>query len=105
MVLVSPENADKLIGVIESFGFGKTGITRDDFLEAEQVIQLGRAPNRIDLLTGISGVTWEEAWATRIPVCLDGFKIQAIGKEELMRNKKATGRPQDFADLARLKGC
>jgi hypothetical protein len=49
-------------------------------------------------------VTWDEAWASRIPVCLDGFQIQAIGKEELMRNKKATGRPQYFADLARLKG-
>jgi hypothetical protein len=48
MVLVSPENADKLFGVIESFGFGNTGITREDFLEAGQVIQLGRAPNRID---------------------------------------------------------
>jgi hypothetical protein len=104
MVLVSHENADKLFSVIESFGFGNSGIKRDDFLEAEQVIQLGRAPNRIDLLTSISGVTWEEAWATRIPVCLDGFEIQAISKEELMRNKKATGRPQDFADLARLKG-
>lgn len=104
MVLVSPENADKLFGVIESFGFGNTGITREDFLEAGQVIQLGPAPNRIDLLTGISGVTWEEAWASRIPVCLDVFQIQAIGKEELMRNKKATGRPQDYADLARLKG-
>jgi hypothetical protein len=104
MVLVSPENADKLFGVIEFSGFGNTGITRDDFLEAGQVIQLGSAPNRIDLLTGISGVTWEEAWATRIPVCLDGFAIQAIGKQELMRNKKATGRPQDFADLARSQG-
>lgn len=104
MVLVSPENADKLFGVIESYGFGNTGFTRDDFLEAGQVIQLGRATNRIDLLTGISGVTWDEAWASRIPVCLDGFQIQAIGKEELMRNKKATGRPQDYADLARLMG-
>jgi hypothetical protein len=104
MVLVSHENADKIFGVIQTFGFANTGITRDDFLEAAQVIQLGRAPHRIDLLTGISGVTWEEAWASRVPVFLDGLAIQAIGKEELIRNKKATGRPQDFADVTRLKG-
>ena len=102
MVLVSPENADKLFDVIETFGFGKTGITREDFLDAGQVIQLGRAPNRIDLLTGISGVTWDEAWASRTPVSLDGLEIHAIGKEQLIRNKQATGRPQDLADLARL---
>jgi len=64
---------------------------------------LAGLPNRIDLLTGISGVTWEEAWASRTPVYLDGLEIQAIGKTELMRNKQATGRPQDLADLARLR--
>jgi Nucleotidyl transferase AbiEii toxin, Type IV TA system len=103
MVMVSPENADNLSNVITEFGFGGAGITRDDFLEPDQVIQLGRAPHRIDLLTGISGVTWQEAWASRFSVDLDGFEIQVIGKAELMRNKQATGRPQDLADLARLR--
>lgn len=50
MVLVSPENADKLHGVLADFGFGEVGINRDDFLHADQVIQLGRAPNRVDIL-------------------------------------------------------
>ncbi|MEO5714600.1 MAG: nucleotidyl transferase AbiEii/AbiGii toxin family protein [Luteolibacter sp.] len=103
MVLVSPENADRLHRVLVDFGFGEVGITRDDFLQANQVIQLGRAPNRIDILTGVSGVTWEEAWASRTQVNLDGIEIQVIGKLELMRNKQATGRPQDLADLARLQ--
>lgn len=103
MVLVSPENASRLSDVLETFGFGNAGITREDFLEPNQVIQLGRAPNRIDLLTGISGVTWEEAWASGTPVSLDGLQIMAIGKEELVRNKQATGRPQDVADVARLR--
>jgi len=103
MVLVSPENADRLHGVLTEFGFGDAGIIRDDFLDADQVIQLGRAPNRIDILTGISGVTWEEAWASRTQVNLDGLEIQVIGKEALIRNKQATGRPQDFADLVRLR--
>jgi len=103
MVLVSPENADKLFEALNIFGFGNAGISREDFLEPDQVIQLGRAPNRIDILTGISGVTWEEAWASRTPVSLDGLQIQAIGKTELLRNKQATGRPQDLADVARLR--
>jgi predicted nucleotidyltransferase len=103
MVLVSPENADKLYSVLADFGFGEVGIIRDDFLHADQVIQLGRAPNRIDILTGISGVTWKEAWASRIQVNLDGIEIQVIGKQELIRNKQATGRIQDLADLARLR--
>ncbi len=66
-------------------------------------IQLGRAPHRIDIFTGISGVTWQEAWASRTQVDLDGLEIHVIGKAELIRNKQATGRPQDLADLARLR--
>ncbi len=103
MVLVSPENADKPDAVLAEFGFGGVGITRDDFLEVNQVIQLGRAPNRIDILTGISGVTWQDAWASRLCVSFDGLEIQVIGKTELIRNKQATGRPQDLADIARLQ--
>lgn len=102
MVLVSPGNADKLHAALTDFGFGEAGITREDFLEPGQVIQLGRAPNRIDILTGISGITWQEAWTSRIQVNLDGIEIQVIGKTELIRNKQATGRPQDLADVARL---
>jgi hypothetical protein len=102
MVLVSTENADKLDKVLRDFGFGGAGISRDDFLEVDQVIQLGRAPNRIDLLTGISGVTWQEAWKSRSIVDLDGLEIPLIGRDELIKNKEATGRPQDVADVARL---
>ena len=103
MILVSPENADKLDQVLKDFGFGDAGISRDDFLEVNQVIQLGRAPNRIDLLTGISGVTWQDAWASRTLIDFDGMDIPLIGKDELIRNIEATGRPQDIADVARLR--
>ncbi|GAA5480736.1 nucleotidyl transferase AbiEii/AbiGii toxin family protein [Haloferula helveola] len=103
MVLVSPENADRLESVLQDFGFGDIGITRSDFLDGDQVIQLGRAPNRIDLLTGISGVSWNEAWRSRVGMDLDGLGVFVIGKKELEKNKQATGRPQDLADLARLR--
>jgi hypothetical protein len=67
------ENADKLMTVIEAFGFGHAGINREDFLQVDHVIQLGREPNRIDILTGISGVTFDEAWhetRERLPIPL-----------------------------------
>lgn len=103
LVLVSPENAGKLADLIKDFGFGELGLSKEDFLEPDQVIQLGRAPHRIDLLTGISGVGWEEAWSSRIEADFDSFLIPVIGKSALEANKQATGRPQDLADLARLR--
>ncbi|MDA0766445.1 MAG: nucleotidyl transferase AbiEii/AbiGii toxin family protein [Verrucomicrobia bacterium] len=102
-VMVSPQNADRIIKVLDDFGFGGIGITSADFLEPDQVIQLGRTPHRIDLLTGISGVDWETAWSSRIEADLDGLTVPAIGKAALEANKKATGRPQDLADLARMR--
>jgi len=103
MVLVSPDNAKRLDQVLHHFGFGNAGIKQEDLLEKDQVIQLGRAPNRIVLLTGISGVSWEEAWASRSQITFDGIQMHLIGREELIRNKEATGRPQDLADVARLR--
>lgn len=89
-----------MCGVIEEFGFNELGLGAADFLVPDQVIQLGRAPNRIDLLTGISGVAWE----SRIEAEFDGLTVPVIGKASLEANKAATGRLQDLADLARLRG-
>ena len=103
LVMVSAENAGKLAALLEDFGFGELGIGAEDFLVADQVIQLGRAPHRIDLLTGISGVPWQEAWESRILANFGGLEIPVIGKAALEANKIATGRPQDIADVARLR--
>lgn len=98
----SDENATRIFAVLEAFGFGNVGIARGDFLEADQVIQLGRPPNRIDILTTISGVSWEEAWASRVPLEIFGAKCFAIGREQLLKNKKAAGRSKDAWDIDRL---
>lgn len=92
-------NAARLMRVIEAFGFGATGLRRDDFLREDFVIQLGVEPNRLDILTGISGVTFEEAWATRVAGALGGMPVWFISRELLIRNKKASGRDQDLADV------
>lgn len=103
-ILVRPtdENANKVIAVLEDFGFDKDRFEPADFTTAEQVIQLGRAPNRIDLLTSITGVTSEEAFAGKVAANLDGIPVVILAKEALVRNKRAVGRPQDIADLEHL---
>ena len=102
LVRATPENAAKLVGLLNQFGFADSGFKESDFTEPEQTIQLGRAPNRIDLLTSISGVTTYDAFATKISAMLDGIPVFILGKHALIRNKRAVGRPQDLADLDAL---
>ena len=87
--------------LLKQFGF--TDFSESDFLQPEQMIQLGRPPNRIDLLTSISGVTNDEALTTKISAELDGIPVFILAKDALIRNKRAVGRPQDIADLDTLE--
>jgi hypothetical protein len=103
LVRATHENAVKLVDLLNQFGFADTGFKESDFTESEQLIQLGRPPNRIDLLTSISGVPSDEAFATRIPAELDGIPVFVLSKNALIRNKRAVGRPQDLADLDTLE--
>jgi predicted nucleotidyltransferase len=104
-LLVRPteENGQRIVGALQEFGFGAIGLTADDFTAPDRVIQLGRVPNRVDLLTQIYGVTFDEVWATRVQADLDGLNVAMIGREPLIRNKRATGRAQDLADAAKLE--
>ena len=102
LVRATPKNAAKLVGLLNQFGFADSGFKESDFTGPEQTIQLGRAPNRIDLLTSISGVTTDDAFATKISAMLDGIPVFILGKDPLIRNKRAVGRPQDLADLDAL---
>ncbi|MEI7729020.1 MAG: nucleotidyltransferase [Verrucomicrobiota bacterium] len=98
----SPDNAERITEVIREFGFGSVGFQTSDFLEPGVVLQLGRPPNRIDILTSIDGVAFDEAWASREEAALDGLPVPFIGKQCLIQNKRASGRPQDLADIQRL---
>ena len=80
LVRAAPENAAKLVELLNQFGFAHSGFRESDFTKPNQVIQLGRAPNRIDLLTSISGVTSEEAFGTRISAELDGILFSSSAK-------------------------
>jgi hypothetical protein len=104
-VLVEPsaENAGRLLEALESFGFGSLGLTQADFLEQGTIVQLGVAPNRIDILTAIDGVTFEEAWTGRAAGRFGAEPVFYLGREEFLRNKRAAGRPQDLADIDALE--
>ena len=103
LVRSTPQNARILVDLLNQFGFARSGFKQTDFLEPEQMVQLGRAPNRIDLLTSISGVTTDEAFATKVSAILNGIPVFILGKDALIRNKRAVGRPQDLADLETLE--
>jgi len=98
----SPENAKRLESALAAFGFAALGLKAADFDEAYRVIQLGVPPNRIDLLTSITGVSFDEAWADRVEADVEGTPVNFISRQALIRNKRLTGRAQDKADLEAL---
>jgi hypothetical protein len=104
-LLVNPfvENARRVVSALAAFGFAGLGLTEQDFLVEGQVFQLGVSPNRIDLLTSISGVSFAEAWASKEPGALAGVDVFYLGRGALIKNKKAVGRLQDQADVAALE--
>ncbi len=104
-VLVRPteENAGRVMDALREFGFGSTGIKVEDFSRPGIVIQLGVEPNRIDMLTAISGVGFEEAWEGRSEAELDGVATRFIGRAALLRNKEQTGRAKDLGDAEELR--
>ena len=85
------------------FGFGELDISLTDLTAPGKVIQLGYEPNRIDLMTSITGVSFESAWETRVPGELDGLSVFFIGKDALLRNKESTGRNKDKIDADQLR--
>jgi hypothetical protein len=104
-IRISRHNAEKVLEALLEFGFPRSEIRVEDFLEPEHVIQFGRPPHRIDILTSIDGVTWEQAWESRTELALGTKRCWAIGLTALIQNKRASGRPQDLADVARLEGA
>ena len=103
-LLVRPavDNARRVIAVLHAFGFGSLGLAEDDFVQPDHIIQLGYPPNRIDLLTSISGVSFDEAWQSRENGMLDEIPVHYIGRKTLVRNKLASGRLKDAADVEAL---
>jgi len=102
-VEVSPENAANLVAALDEFGFSSLGLVAADFLETDAVIQLGYEPNRIDILTGISGVRFADAYPKRTTARFGDLDVSTIDKRSLAANKRAVGRPRDLVDAEELE--
>ena len=99
----TPDNADRVIDALGQFGFGSLGLKRDDFLVPDQIIQLGHPPTRIDISTSLSGVEFKDCYSARVATEIESVKIDFIDLENLRKNKQASGRHQDLADLENLQ--
>jgi hypothetical protein len=97
------ENAARIIKALQQFGFGSLDLKESDFTTPDQVVQLGYPPNRIDILTSLTGVEFSDCYASRVTEEIDGISVSFIDLENLKKNKKAAGRHQDLADVENLE--
>ena len=102
-VRANPESAGNLLSALTVFGAPMHEVSAADFSSPSIVFQIGVPPGRIDILTDVSGVNFDAAWANRMTVEIDGVKLSIIGRSDLIANKRETGRPKDIADLAFLE--
>ncbi|HLV80056.1 MAG TPA: nucleotidyltransferase [Chthonomonadaceae bacterium] len=97
------ENARRVMKALAQYGAPLSDISTQDFTTPGMVVQIGVSPRRIDILTQIDGVTFDEAWADHIEAQVNGLRIPVISRENLIRNKRMTGRAKDRADASRLE--
>jgi hypothetical protein len=100
----TPENANRVWRALAAFGapLETLDIAESDFTLPDIVAQLGLPPNRIDILTGLSGVTFAEAWPDRVEAEIDGIRVPFLGRDALIKNKRASGRKRDLGDIEAL---
>lgn len=96
------ENGGRILNALVAFGFGSLGLTADDFAVPDRVVQLGVPPVRVDIVTSITGVSWDAAEASRIQGTFGKIPVFYIGKDAFIRNKRALGRNKDLADAEAL---
>ena len=101
-IAVHPDNARRIVDVLKDFGFDLPELTPDLFLKENKIVRMGNPPMRLEISTGISGVEFEESYASKIVDTLDGVQVNIIDLLHLKVNKKAAGRLKDLADLENL---
>ena len=100
---ISDENALRLLKVIKDFGLGSLGFKKEDFLQEGYISQIGRPPLRIDIINSIDGITFEEAFTGIQTIEIDGLSIFYIGLGDFIKNKQASGRTKDLADIQEIR--
>lgn len=97
------ENAERVWRALVRFGAPRRDLTLQDLATSDTVFRFGLPPQRIDILTSITGVEFDAAWMNRVSETIDGLKLTVIGRADLLKNKRATGRPKDLVDAQDLE--
>jgi hypothetical protein len=102
-ILASGENSQKVFRALKEFGAPLAQINEATFSDGDIIFQIGVAPRRIDIITSIDGVEFEQAWQRRTEVNIDGLNVPFISKPDLIKNKESTGRDKDVLDARNLR--
>ena len=97
------ENAERVWKALIHFGAPRRDLTLQDLATVDNVFRIGMPPQRIDILTSITGVDFDDAWKNRVNETIDGLHVTVIGRNDLLKNKRATGRPKDLVDAQDLE--
>lgn len=99
----TPENADRVLRALDAFGAPGGLVAREDLVTPDMIVQIGVEPSRIDILTSIDGVEFEDAYPERTETSLDDVRVRFVGLRHLLQNKRATGRAKDKLDVLKLE--
>lgn len=97
------ENGEKIVKVLSEFGFASLNVTAENFIEKDNIHQFGYPPVRIDILTGVSGLIFDNCFARKKKMRLDGVWVNVVHITDLKQNKIASGRPEDLFDVRKLE--
>lgn len=95
-------NGEKVICALAEFGAPLQGLSASEFATLGNVVQIGVEPCRIDILTEVDGVGFDQLWSNKMTITVDDIRVDVISKNDLITNKKSAGRPKDLLDLAWL---
>jgi len=99
----TPDNARRVMRALERFGAPVSDVSERDFQTPDIILQIGVSPRRIDIMTSVTGVDFDEAWRMRLVTEVGGLRVNVIGKDHLIANKSLTARPKDRADVRALR--
>jgi predicted nucleotidyltransferase len=102
-VMPSPDNAEAVLRALSSFGAPLHNLTKEDLQKEGTIFQIGVAPRRIDIITAVSGLQFEHAYQNSVPVNIDGIEVHIPSIDDLIINKRSTGRTKDIADAEALE--
>jgi len=102
LVLADAQNAARIMNALSEFGFGDSNLSPEDFAEEGRFVRLGHPPLRIDILTSISGLGWQQVRANSVVSAYGDVPVSFIGREDFILNKRASGRQKDLADIEAL---